>query len=926
MRAALLLAINRLSARPSRSVLLVAAVALSAALITVVSSAMASLNSAIRARLDATVGASDIVLKVANASHWLDDSWVERIEQWEGVEIVSPERQLSKRLVFMTTALVPKSSDSTSATKPLSTGGQWVSKPVKLQVTPVIHGIDPSRYQAMHPVELLVGHMPTGPGEIVIDVLLAQRLSWSYQSQSRGSGQYGMSLGPTLWKKPAPIVPESVPTARQAERINQLVGVRLGDTVSIDRLLRRSMPLKVVGIASQPPLGGRPQAYMTLDTLAAAIGGQGKLSALEIVIDETHDPETIASTHQADLPGDGSLVLETTARVSANVERNLASSQLGLILATVLAFLTAGFIIFTGLTVDAAQQQRELAMLRCIGATRKQLSLSQLYVGFIVGVSGAIFGIALGLVVSGLLVHAFREQIPQGTVLSWLGIVLSLVGSSLAGIAGAAWPAYRASRSTPIEAMGSLAKAPGRTLLGVALLVAVMGLGVHLSTFLGTHNSQIMFWTYATIGLPAIFVGYFFLSIPLVQLLSHTIAPVLIRLCGVPRGMVERFVAATPVRYGFTAGAMMAGLALMIALWTQGGALLRDWLEKLEFPDAFVSGLSIPPQAQQTLEDLPFVDKTCAITMYPVETDAFGVHALQQYYSTFIAFEPEAFFDMANLTWIEGDPDQAIARLQAGDAVIVAKEFQIAQGLGVGDVFTCQDKGKTYTFDIVGVVTSPGLDIVSKFFDIGEEYTHQALHAVFGSRKDLKQKFNADTINLIQIQLNDAVSDDQAIDQIWEAMAPYGIMDAGSGRQILSGIVGFIHSILLATSVVALINMLIASLGVANIIIHSVEQRRYELGVLRAVGAQRGLLMRMIAVETVIIAVTASILGTLMGTQLSWAAQHLHRALLGIEWNLKPPLMPILMGSGVVLVICLLASVPAVFRLNRAHPCELLGR
>jgi putative ABC transport system permease protein len=119
--------------------------------------------------------------------------------------------------------------------------------------------------------------------------------------------------------------------------------------------------------------------------------------------------------------------------------------------------------------------------------------------------------------------------------------------------------------------------------------------------------------------------------------------------------------------------------------------------------------------------------------------------------------------------------------------------------------------------------------------------------------------------------------------------------------------------------------MLIASLGVANVIIDSVEQRRFELGVLRAVGGQRAMLARMIAAEAILIAITAGILGTLMGTQLSFAAQSLHRALLGLVWELRPPPLPIIVGCAVVLVICLLASVPAVLRLNRLRPRELLS-
>ena len=133
------------------------------------------------------------------------------------------------------------------------------------------------------------------------------------------------------------------------------------------------------------------------------------------------------------------------------------------------------------------------------------------------------------------------------------------------------------------------------------------------------------------------------------------------------------------------------------------------------------------------------------------------------------------------------------------------------------------------------------------------------------------------------------------MDAIWREMAPYGILDAGSGRQILADIIEFMRAMLYATSLVAVLNMLIASLGVANVIINSVEQRRYELGVLRAVGGHRGMLARMVAAEAVLIAIAAG------------------------------PLLPILAGCGIVLVICLLASVPAVLRLNRMRPRELLS-
>lgn len=911
MRPVWRLAISRLSARPSRTALIVLAVALSAALITVVSSAMASLNGAVRARLNATVGAADIVLKPASMLGAVPLPWAERIASWEGVRVASPLRQESLRLELDTRALAPAGSD-----------GPWAVTPLRLEVSAVVNGIDPEAYRRLRPLELIAGRLPEAPGEIVVDGLVAERLTWEYQSQRRASGGYGISVADPVYPRPRPDLPQNADAA-QARRLNADIGLRIGDTLTVRRLLRPAARFTVVGIVRQPPLGGRPQAYATLQTLRETLGGGDRLSEIEAALHESVDPESFAAARRAEVPE--GLVLETTARVTANVEKNLASSQLGLILATVLAFLTAAFIILTGLTVDAAQQQRELAMLRCIGAARAQLAGAQLLVGACIGLAGAALGVPLGLGIAFSLVAAFREYIPDGALVSPLGLVLAPAGSLLAGLLGAAWPAWRAARTSPLRAMASRAAPPTRRALAAATLVAAIGIGVHLLTFLVPTDAQAMFWAYATVGLPAIFLGYFFLAVPVMALITRLLGPVIVRILHVPRGLVERTVAATPFRYGFTAGAMMAGLALMVALWTQGGALLRDWIGKLQFPDAFVSGLSIPPEAQDALESLPFVNATSAVTIHPVETDAFGVRALQQYHTSFIAFQPERFFAMAELTWVEGDPVTARRRLEQGGAVIVAREFQVAQGLGVGDAFTCRDKGVEHTFQIVGVVTSPGLEIVSKFFDVGAEYTQQALHAVFGSRNDLRERFNTDTINMIQIDLDEDTPDDEAIEQIWRAMAPYGILDAGSGRRILAEILDFMHAMLLATSAVAVVNMLIASLGVANVIINSVDQRRFELGVLRAVGGGRPLLARMIAAEALLIAAAASILGTLMGTQLSLAAQHLHRALLGVVWDLRPPPLPILAGALTVTLICLLASVPAALRLNRLSPRQLLS-
>src|SRR5262249_58128058 len=79
----------------------------------------------------------------------------------------------------------------------------------------------------------------------------------------------------------------------------------------------------------------------------------------------------------------------TTERVTSGLEKNIASSQLGMVLATVMAFMSAAFIITTGLTTSVTERQRELAILRCIGGTRAQLARMQVLIGALLGAAGA---------------------------------------------------------------------------------------------------------------------------------------------------------------------------------------------------------------------------------------------------------------------------------------------------------------------------------------------------------------------------------------------------------------------------------------------------------------------------------------------------------------------------------------------------------
>jgi putative ABC transport system permease protein len=917
------LATSSLLGRPNRSLLLCASVVLSAALIAAVACAIDSANNAVRRQVDITVGTADARIKPAGSGRTLDASWLGRARRWPEVADAEGRLQASVNVTFKAKVLTP--------------GKDGLYWPVEtaLPSTALAIASTSAAARAGGAYELIAGRDATADGEVVIDAFLAARPG--LQARAAREQQDGFVLGPKAgYAPPARTEPPAPAVAEQAEKYNAGLRVGIGDELQVVRqvvpgvdlsalgsLFGKSPTIRVVGIAAQGPLGGRAQCFMTVPTLARLSGQVGLLSEIRLTLRPEFTAESLVQAHRAEIPS--GLLLETTEKVTSGLNKNLRSSELGFVLASVLAFMSAAFIILTGLNTSVTERQRELAILRCVGATRGQLACSQLVVGAILGGVGGVLGLPLGIGVAWLLATAFKEQLPTGLTVPSSAVWLSLAGSMLSGIAGAAWPAYQASRISPLAALGSRAAQPSRRGVVIVLVVGLAALLVEALLVAIPRDGQFVFWAYATVGLPVMFSGYFLLGVPATLLVVVVAAPVVSKVLGLPPKLLGRTIAATPYRHGFTAGALMSGLALMVALWTNGGTILRDWLEKICFPDAFVSGLNLPPEAQARLNALSFVTDTCAISLFPVETNVFGVHALQKYKTTFVAFEPASFFRMAKLVWVQGDEETALRRLEAGGAVIVAREFLIAQGLGVGQTFTCTQDGTEYPFEIVGVVASPGLEIVSKFFNVGEDYTDQALHAVFGSRRDLKEKFHSDAIQLIQLSLKPDADERAALQQVRDTLQDLPILDVGSGRAIKKEIRTFATGTLLVFSSVAVVAMLVACFGVASLVVAGIEARQFEFGVLRAVGASRGMLSRLVIGEALIVALTACVLGTLMGLQGAWAGRRLYALLLGLSLQPYVPGGAIAAGWGVVFVLTLAAAGPAVWRLGRKRPRELLG-
>jgi len=170
--------------------------------------------------------------------------------------------------------------------------------------------------------------------------------------------------------------------------------------------------------------------------------------------------------------------------------------------------------------------------------------------------------------------------------------------------------------------------------------------------------------------------------------------------------------------------------------------------------------------------------------------------------------------------------------------------------------------------------------------------------------------------------IRDDVSDEEAKKLIQEHV--FGVA-VGSSRVIKRKIEDAVERVLSLASSVAFVALLIACFGVGNLIVANITARQFEYGVMRAIGAHRGMLGRLVACEALIVAIVGSINGTVLGYQLSWVAAVLRNRMVGLGYTPMLPLDITVLGWACVLGATLLAAVPAITNLVRAEPRVLLA-
>ncbi|HEY0009912.1 MAG TPA: ABC transporter permease [Tepidisphaeraceae bacterium] len=630
---------------------------------------------------------------------------------------------------------------------------------------------------------------------------------------------------------------------------------------------------------------------------------------------------------------DNKLRLKLTSESRADRDKNFFGLRMLSSLGGAVAMLSATFIIFSTLSMGVSERQRTLAMLRAIGATRRQIGAMVVTEGVGISALGVLLGVPLGFGFSAIIVAVLATIFPVTPTLDWLGVAMASTVAMLAALAASALPAWQATRVDPLEAMSAQASPtragfPWRSALIALPLIATDPLLLHLPVE-GEWARSAQFFGHFAIGLPAMMLGFFLLAPSFVWTITHVGGRVLAWLLRVPFALIHQQLSGGLWQAAGTSMALMVGLSTLIVMQTHGRSALAAWKLPDRFPDLFVFAKGgLTPDSQRRVIDSPLLkpEDTMAIGIFAPEVSFMGIIGTQIPGATmFVAVDPEKVFRIMELDFRQGNAAEATELLKRGRHVVVTDEFNKLRNLGLGDKLALKTLGgPEIEYTIAGVVWSPGLDVMVNSFDMGAQFEQQSSASVFGTHADAKQDFNIENVNLMCANIREfGVPREQIVKQLQEALGAGGLTVADT-RALKHSIQTMLQRLLHVASLVAWGALAIASLGVVNTIIASIRSRMWQFGVLRSVGLTRFALLRVVLAEALLLGCVGSALGLAAGFIMTLDARTLMATAVG---NYPPLVIPwdvIGLGVGVVIAISLLSSLIPAWRVSMREPLGLL--
>ncbi|MFJ4861541.1 ABC transporter permease [Streptomyces sp. NPDC088748] len=635
-------------------------------------------------------------------------------------------------------------------------------------------------------------------------------------------------------------------------------GFHIGDRITL-ATDGPTMTKRLVGIVTTADTRVTAGGTLTLfdrPTAQQLFASPGRYTSIDLSAVPGTDAAELSRRVAAVLPADraeattGSALAAQQSVLVDTITRG--NEKLSLVFAGVALFI-GSFLIVNTFTMLVARRTREIALLRAIGATRRQVVRSLLWEAALLGIFASALGFVLGLGIASVLpelLSTTQEELPRGPlVIGPLPVAAALaVGVGVTVLA--AWlPSRRAARIAPVEAMRAAGQPPTATASRVrgaaGGLLLVLGAGLLLSLS-GAKNASEGNLQSAMFGCALLVVAVIVLA-PLLAVPVIGLSGRLTGRLGIAGRLAHRNALRDPRRTAATASALMVSTALVAGLavigHSTGRALDRQAAAGLSADyviSTHTSTTGIDPAAVQRVAETPGVRTATAVSDSTLFIGG-GVRQIS-------GVDPAAAASVMKLDFVSG----SLKDLGPG-RIALSRTLARESGVSTGGHVNARTGG-------------PGQDL-TPYTVVGVYEDNPTARDALGLRAEVgRSGFAPGSVQRVLVRADGAATKDR----LRTATGNNPLLKVQDRDELVQEAAGSLSTLLTLTYGLLVLGGVIAVLGIMNTLAMSVSDRTREIGVLRAIGMDRTGIRRMIRLESLTVAAFGTLLGLAAGLFGAW--------------------------------------------------------
>ncbi len=674
-----------------------------------------------------------------------------------------------------------------------------------------------------------------------------------------------------------------------SQQLAQVMSVSVGDTFKLPTP-GGLIDLSVVGVFNTLD----DQILVPLNTAQTLFAAPGQITAIDVVITAGANRDAVKQALEAKLSS-----AFTVGSVVANSEF-AQSLQIGLVILNafgVLALFMGAFLIFNTFRTVVVERRRDIGMLRAVGATRGTITRLILVESAMQGVIGTAIGLLLGYLIGSSLINGLQGVLNQfmrlriaETIVPVETVVLSVVlGIGVTVLAGLL-PALSAGRVPVLAALRAeqIEVVQRRSSIGALIGVGLIVLGV-VSLLL--ENTGLIL-----LGSVLILIGLVMLAPLLLNPIARLLDPVIRWLFSREGVLAEGNLKRNPGRASVTVSALMIALAIIVAL-SSSLTSIRTVFESNLRTSLGADILLLPPNLAvwrgnvgvgeefgQKLDQIPGIRSWTGLSYAPALAKGAGLQVL--------AIDPATYPLVSGLGFDAGN-DSTYAELNNGRAAIANKIFATTFGYKVGDSVPLQTPAGMRNYLIVG---------------LGTDYLGAKINTLYISKANMALDFGRADDIMVMANLEPGADTAMVKARIENLLQSYPQLTLYWGADWVADQAQYLDQLFTAYYVIFIALMIPSVLGLINTLAINVLERTREIGVLRAIGATRGQIRKLIVAESLLLGMAGTVLGLLSGLALGYGLTNVLGNLFSSNIVYNFPLVGIVFAVVLAMLMALLAS------------------